>query len=101
MLVHRNDVFIHLASLNANLTCDSDRLLELNIAKKAMKFCKQNKVRSLVFFSTSQVYGSASLNDKPFKEAFVTVIKISKPIPPSWLSTLVIMEDSIGKSFTR
>ena len=68
MLVHRNDVFIHLASLNANLTCDSDRLLELDIAKKAMKFCKQNKVRSLVFFSTSQVYGSTSLNNKPFKE---------------------------------
>ena len=67
-LVHRNDVFIHLASLNANLTCDSDCLLELDIAKKAMKFCKQNKVRSLVFFSTSQVYGSTSLNNKPFKE---------------------------------
>lgn len=42
MLVHRNDVFIHLASLNANLTCDSDRLLELDIAKKAMKFCRRH-----------------------------------------------------------
>ena len=68
MLVHRNDVFIHLASLNANLTCDSDRLLELGIAKNAIKYCKKNDIKSLVFFSTSQVYGSESLDDKPFKE---------------------------------
>ena len=68
MSVNRNDVLIHLASLNANLTSDSDRLLELDIAKKAIKYCKKNEIKSLVFFSTSQVYGSESLDDKPFKE---------------------------------
>ena len=68
MLVNRNDVLIHLASLNANLTSDSDRLLELDIAKSAIKYCKKNEIKSLVFFSTSQVYGSESLDDKPFKE---------------------------------
>ena len=68
MSVNRNDVLIHLASLNANLTSDSDRLLELDIAKNAIKYCKKNEIKSLVFFSTSQVYGSESLKDKPFKE---------------------------------
>ena len=68
MSVNRNDVLIHLASLNANLTSDSDRLLELDIAKNAIKYCKKNEIKSLVFFSTSQVYGSESLDDKPFKE---------------------------------
>ena len=67
--VGRNDVFIHLASLNANLTSESDRLLELDIAKNTMKYCKQNKIKSLVFFSTSQVYGYESLKDKPFRES--------------------------------
>ena len=65
----RNDVFIHLASLNANLTSESDRLLELDIAKNALRYCKKNEIKSLVFFSTSQVYGSKSLNEKPFKES--------------------------------
>ena len=68
MSVNRNDVLIHLASLNSNLTSDSDRLLELDIAKNAIKYCKKNEIKSLVFFSTSQVYGSESLDDKPFKE---------------------------------
>ena len=68
MSVNRNDVLIHLASLNANLTSDSDRLLELDIAKNAIKYCKKNEIKSLVFFSTSQVYGSESLKDNPFKE---------------------------------
>ena len=65
---HRNDVFFHLASLNANLTSDSDRLSELDIAKNAINYCKKNEIKSLVFFSTSQVYGSESIKDKPFKE---------------------------------
>ena len=68
MSINRNDVLIHLASLNANLTSDSDRLLELDIAKNAIKYCKKNEIKSLVFFSTSQVYGPESLDDKPFKE---------------------------------
>ena len=64
----RNDVFIHLASLNANLISENDRLLELDIAKRAFKYCKKNKIGSLIFFSTSQVYGTRSINDEPFKE---------------------------------
>ena len=73
--VHTNDVFIHLASLNASLTSNDDRLLELDIAKNAIKYCKQNKIKSLIFFSTSQVYGSENANGKPFKEADPCVSK--------------------------
>ena len=73
--VHTNDVFIHLASLNASLTSNDDRLLELDIAKNAIKYCKQNKIKSLIFFSTSQVYGSGNANGKPFKETDPCVSK--------------------------
>ena len=64
----RNDVFIHLASLNAKLITENDRLLELDIAKRAFEYCNKNKIGSLIFFSTSQVYGTRSINDEAFKE---------------------------------
>lgn len=68
-LAHRNDVLIHLASLNANLRTENDRLLELAIAKKAIKYCKQNKTKSLIFFSSSQVYGYGNTHTESFKES--------------------------------
>ena len=68
-LAHRNDVLIHLASLNANLRTENDRLLELSIAKKAIKYCKQSKTKSLIFFSTSQVYGYENTNAELSQES--------------------------------
>ena len=62
------DILLHLASLNTNLKSDKDRITELEIAKNAMSFCKYNDIKSLVFFSTSQVYSSGDISLKVFKE---------------------------------
>tara|TARA_B100001287_G_scaffold252427_1_gene234398 strand:+ start:1670 stop:2539 length:870 start_codon:yes stop_codon:yes gene_type:complete len=50
------DVFIHLASLNANLQNQSHLQEELNLSKKALSFCIKRKIKHIIFFSTSQIY---------------------------------------------
>ena len=50
------DVFIHLASLNANLQNQSHFQEELNLSKKALSFCIKRKIKHIIFFSTSQIY---------------------------------------------
>ena len=50
------DVFIHLASLNANLQNQSHFQEELNLSKKALSFCIERKIKHIIFFSTSQIY---------------------------------------------
>ena len=54
------DVFIHLASLNANLQNQSHFQEELNLSKKALSFCIKRKIKHIIFFSTSQIYSKKS-----------------------------------------
>ncbi len=58
---HQADCLVHLASKNSNLA-DHEIDDEIAIAQKALDFCKKYQINNLLFFSTSQVYGSTILS---------------------------------------
>ena len=64
-----SDALIHLASQNSSLRSNSDRKRELQIAKSALTFCIKNKIKSLIFFSSSQVYDSNNHSNEIFNES--------------------------------
>lgn len=63
------DVFIHLASLNANLQNQSHFQEELNLSKKALSFCIKRKIKHMIFFSTSQIYSEKNSINGSIDEA--------------------------------
>ena len=63
------DVFIHLASLNANLQNQSHFQEELNLSKKALSFCIKRKIKHIIFFSTSQIYSKKNSINGSIDEA--------------------------------
>ena len=64
------DVFIHLASLNANLQNHSHFQEEVNLSKMALSFCIKRKIKHIIFFSTSQIYSKKSPINGSIDEAF-------------------------------
>ena len=52
------DHLIHLASLNMLLKSEDDIKAELEITKKVLEICIRSEIKSLIYFSTSQVYDS-------------------------------------------
>ena len=83
----RYDVFIHLASLNANLTSDSDRLLELDIAKNAIKHAKANGFKSVIIDTA----GRLAIDEKMMDE----IKGLKKSLKPH--ETLFVVDSMIGQ----
>ena len=54
------DHLIHLASLNMLLKSEDDIKAELEITKKVLEICIRSEIKSLIYFSTSQVYDSSA-----------------------------------------
>lgn len=64
------DVFIHLASLNADLQSHNQIQEELTLSKKALSFCINRNIKHIIFFSTSQIYSKKSPINGSIDEAF-------------------------------
>ena len=65
------DVFIHLASLNANLQNHSHFQEEVNLSKMALSFCIKRKIKHIIFFSTSQIYSKKNSINGSIDEAAI------------------------------
>ena len=65
------DVFIHLASLNADLQSHNQLQEELTLSKKALSFCINRNIKHIIFFSTSQIYSKKNSINGSIDEAAI------------------------------
>ena len=67
-ILFKIDVFIHLASLNSNLT-KNDIAIEVNLTDMVLNSLNSLNCSKLIFFSTAKVYGDNSFSEITFNES--------------------------------